>query len=213
MITFIDDGGVSYFSQVIADLQFDGTDGSTTFTDASGKAWTAAGDAQIDTSDYYSGSGALLLDGTGDYISTPSDAGFTLNSGDVRIAAAIKISSFASGIRRTICSRRGSGIDGEYIFYVSDTGFLRCVGWDGSSSILMDVQSAAGAISANAWTEVAFERIGTSLKLYKNNVEVASATQTGYPSSVGNTFRIGSEQRNAQHLFAGWIDRFQFLKH
>jgi len=53
-------------------LHLNGTDGATTTTDSSLSAhsFTFTGDAQLDTAVVKFGSAALLLDGTGDYIST-----------------------------------------------------------------------------------------------------------------------------------------------
>ena len=51
-------------------LNFNGTDASTTMLDDFGNTWTASGDAQLDTAQQKFGSASLLLDGTGDYISS-----------------------------------------------------------------------------------------------------------------------------------------------
>lgn len=74
-----------YWSSVVSCLEFDGTNGSTTFTDFKGKVWTANGSAQISTARSAGGSGSLLLDGTADYISTPYHADFDLGAGDLTI--------------------------------------------------------------------------------------------------------------------------------
>ena len=57
-------------------LHFDGTDASTTFTDESGKTWTAHGNAQIDTAQSVFGGASGYFDGSGDYITTPDRADF-----------------------------------------------------------------------------------------------------------------------------------------
>jgi hypothetical protein len=55
-------------SYTVALLHMDGTDASTTFTDESGKSWTANGNAQIDTAQSKFGGASGLFDGTTDYI-------------------------------------------------------------------------------------------------------------------------------------------------
>jgi hypothetical protein len=62
-------------------LHFDGTDASTTFLDETGKIWTAAGNAQIDTAQSVFGGASGLFDGTGDIISTPDHANWQLDGG------------------------------------------------------------------------------------------------------------------------------------
>ena len=61
---------------------------STGFSDsgrAPSRIWTAAGDAQISAATSKFGGASLLLDGTGDYLSTPDSADITLGSGDFTI--------------------------------------------------------------------------------------------------------------------------------
>ena len=66
-------------------LPFSGSDASTTITDTYGNAWTASGNAQIDTAVTIDGQNTVLLDGTGDYvgnttITTLGDGGCTLET-------------------------------------------------------------------------------------------------------------------------------------
>src|SRR5690242_7612579 len=61
------------FANVVLLMGFNGTDGSTTFTDESSfaRTATAGGNAQIDTAWSKSGTGSLLLDGTTDSVDLP----------------------------------------------------------------------------------------------------------------------------------------------
>ena len=81
--------GNDSFTKVL--LHFDGADAATTITDdnAGGSAhtWTAAANAQIDTAQFVFGGASLLIDGTGDYVSTPDHADFTLGSSDFAVEA------------------------------------------------------------------------------------------------------------------------------
>ncbi len=64
-------------------LHGDGTDASTTFTDSetTAKTVTAAGSAQIDTAQYKFATGSILLDGTGDYLTTADHAAWDMADG------------------------------------------------------------------------------------------------------------------------------------
>ena len=73
-------------------LHFDGADTSTTITDESGKTWTPAGTAQIDTAQY-KWTSSLLLDGNSDYISTPDHDDFNVGSGDFTIDFWVRFNS------------------------------------------------------------------------------------------------------------------------
>ncbi len=66
-------------------LNFNGADTSTTITDVVGVVtWTAVADAQLDTAQKKYGSASLLVDGTGDYVSStdigalPASGGWTI---------------------------------------------------------------------------------------------------------------------------------------
>lgn len=63
-------------------LHMDGADASTTFTDQSGKTWTANGSAQIDTAQSkFGGASGLFPGADGDYISSPAHADWWLDDG------------------------------------------------------------------------------------------------------------------------------------
>jgi hypothetical protein len=68
-------------SYTVALLHMNGADASTTFTDESGKSWTANGNAQIDTAQSKFGGASGLFDGTGDYISASDSADWQLDGG------------------------------------------------------------------------------------------------------------------------------------
>ena len=92
------------FTKVL--LQFNGADASTTITDvnAGGSAhtWTANGNAQIDTAQSKFGGASLLCDGTGDYVTTPDHADFTLGSSDFTIDCWFQVQCGRRG--RSCCS-------------------------------------------------------------------------------------------------------------
>lgn len=66
---------------------FDGTQGSTTFTDSSTytHALTANGSAHISTTQSKFGGSSLKLDGTGDYVTSPDSADWFLGTGSFTI--------------------------------------------------------------------------------------------------------------------------------
>lgn len=74
-----------FWADVVSLLEFEGANGSTTITDAKGKVWTPSGSAQISTARSAGGSGSLLLDGSGDYISTPYHPDFDFGTGDFTV--------------------------------------------------------------------------------------------------------------------------------
>jgi hypothetical protein len=58
--------------QTLALLHFDGTNGSTSFPDDTGRVWTRSGNTQVTTTNPRFGTGAGLFDGAGDWLETPT---------------------------------------------------------------------------------------------------------------------------------------------
>lgn len=74
-----------YYANVVSVLNFQGTNGSTTFADAKSKTWTATGNAQLSTAQAKFGVSSLLLDGTGDFIHCTGGADFQFGISDFTI--------------------------------------------------------------------------------------------------------------------------------
>ncbi|MGQ3180207.1 MAG: hypothetical protein ACT6SC_21675, partial [Blastomonas fulva] len=85
-------GGDPYFGNVVSLLHFNGTSGSTTFTDQKGRAWTGFGNAQITTAGSVFGGGALALDGNGDWIETATSTDFVF-AGDFTIECWLRLAA------------------------------------------------------------------------------------------------------------------------
>lgn len=74
-------GGDPLFGLVVALLHFQGSGGSTTFTDQKSNTWAATGNAQISTANFKWGASSLLLDGNNDGISSTASQ-LALGNGD-----------------------------------------------------------------------------------------------------------------------------------
>ena len=79
--------GDVYYPQTSLLMHFNGTNGSTTMTDNSknNAAVTAVGNAQVTTTDPKFGTGAMLLDGTGDCARASASADFNFGTGNFTI--------------------------------------------------------------------------------------------------------------------------------
>ena len=91
-------------------LHLDGNDASTNFRDESGKTWTAASNAQIDTAESKFGGASGLFDRASDVIKTPDHADFTLGSGDFTIDFRMRLA--ASGLIEYVCGHGGTSASG-----------------------------------------------------------------------------------------------------
>jgi hypothetical protein len=84
-----------YYNNVSLLLHCNGANGSTTFTDSSPspKTMTAFGDAQVTTTAPKFGSGAMLLDGTGDVVRASASADLNFGTGDFTIEFFVKFNA------------------------------------------------------------------------------------------------------------------------
>jgi hypothetical protein len=161
--------GDPYFANVVLLLHFDGSDGSTTFTDSSSTARTITpvGNAQIDTDVFKFGTSSGLFDGN-DYVYAADDTDFDFGSDDFTIEAWCYVTNATS---RTIVAKWTLGQQSWYLgaggagygFYISTTG---------SNAIL--ALPLTSWPSTSTWFYIAVVRDGADLKLYVDGVQQGS---------------------------------------
>lgn len=194
-----------YWANVSALLHFDGTNGSTTFTDSGplGLAFSANGNAQISTTNSKFGGGCLLLDGTNDYVSIGSTAAFGFGTAAWTAEAWIRPTSVS--VEQAVLEFRPPGLSGQHgLLYVSSTG--RLAYYNGTT-----VRGNSGAqLVADVWQFVQWTYDGTTMRAGLNGSEVWNATFT--PDFGANrTLRIGINLADTSD-FAGRIDEVRITK-
>lgn len=205
-------GGDPYFSAVSLLLHFDGTNGSTTFTDSSSNALTvtAVGNAQITSSSKF-GTGAATFDGNGDYLTIPDNALLEVGSGDFTIEAWVYITS-STGFKSFVSKLLGFG---PYLLAVNGTTFVYYLSSNGTS---WDVASgvSGGTVSINTWTHLALVRNGSTVTPYLNGTAGTSTTTTATLIDNSHAFLIGADQGtpagNYVDFFNGRVDELRFTK-
>ena len=198
-------GGDPYFDDVVLLLHCDGTNGSTTFTDNSsaGHAMTARGSAQVTTTDPKYGTGAVLLDGTGDYLETPIDADFNFGTGDFTIECFVR---FGVSIK-------------QYIFDYStaNTSMLAITPSSGNvqvySASSFCINAGSTAFSTGVWYHIALSRAGGDWRIYRDGTEYAIAAGQGARSFGFNSrsMYVGSAG-NGTNGINGRVDEFRITK-
>jgi len=175
-----------YFSSVKLLLHVDGTNGGTSATDFSpiARAITFYVNAQLTTTDPKFGTASLLLDGSGDYIDTPSSADFEF-AGDFTIEAWVYLTTY-SGSYKTIF---GSGTYGFY-------HYLDTLVWYSTAGGL----TTFGSITRDAWHHVAISRSGTSLKCFVDGVQSGSTLTSSTSFTCTTTFKMGYDTIGSAYL-------------
>ncbi|TXH45620.1 MAG: LamG domain-containing protein [Desulfurellales bacterium] len=201
--------GNDAFTKIL--LHFDGSDGSTSFVDSnaggSAHTWTANGDAQLDTAQLKFGTASGLFDGSGDYISAPDHADFSLGSSDWVIDFWLKTA--VSGLMYICGQCDGAGSTSSIAAYVEKTAgnVLRVAVNVGGS-----IYSVAGTTAVNTGAQVhcAAVRSSNTLKLYVNGVkEGTDASGLGAINDSGSPFGVGGLGVYGFTRFNGWLDEFR----
>ena len=201
-----------YASNVSLHLKMNGANGSTTFTDSSPNAIvvTAAGNAQISTTQSKYNGSAGYFDGTGDYLSIPDSSAPVLGSSDWTIEAWIYISLAKSF--NCIYAKRPPGGYG-FGLQVDGSNNLSISASTTGSSWALAGSSLGGGYTAGSWIHVAVVRSGTTITGYKNGVATGTQTlsgtiwpSTGYVAAVASGLAGDTSQD-----FNGYIDNLKIF--
>lgn len=180
-------------------LHFDGSNGSTTFTDSSTNSLTITkvGDAEISTAESKFGGASGYF--TGGYVYADG-ADIEFGGDDWTIEFWTRASdsqvTYASLIGKGQVSSTGS----DWIYMeTNSSGENILAGVTSGSSIL-------GVITANEWHHVAFTRNGSTLELFIDGVSAGASTLTDAIANVGD-FYVGTGSYDpANRYFTGYID-------
>ena len=165
---------------------------------------TANGNAKISSFSKFGGDG-ICFDGSGDYASISSYASGLANwySGDHTIDYWILPRTFGSS------SNGGSNVFGhanisnhieDWSFGPISTGAVRFYYYNGT----VQTFTSTTTLATSTWSHLAFVKNGSSLKLYINGVERASATLSGTPDNGAVPIHLGQVTTTAG--FNGCID-------
>ena len=187
-------------------LQFAGADGSTTFTDDTGKTWTTGGNAQIDTS---LGDQRALFDGSGDYITTPHHTDLVF-SGDFSIKFTMRFNNkagyqtiVAKGYTPQAASswlvQTGDGDGKINLYYLSaDSGGINLVAADVGSTV-----------NNGQDYDMEIIRSGSTVSIKRDGVLVGSGSNSfAYVSTSDLVIGGGSHTGFNNYWFNGWIKDF-----
>jgi hypothetical protein len=200
-----DGGGDPDFGSVSLLLPMDGTNGSTTFTDASSNALTVtgAGNAQISTAQSQWGGASLLLDGSGDYLDVSGSSLLSfpgafsiqgwlrMNNAGLNFQTLCELGDYTNGVLLRVSTASGQGV------YVNNT----------------NLGSINTSFSSATWAYVSLTRNGSNLvEVAVDGTVVLSATVTGTVNSTNAAVRIGEARHTSAQALAGYIDDLRITK-
>lgn len=186
-------------------IHADGTDTSQTFTDDSDSAHTvtANGNAQVDTAQKKFGTGSLLCDGTGDYLSIADSTDFAFGGNNYTQEFWVRISAGQADYDSLLGQWGGSNPNRATLIYFMATEKIHW-GYNGAE---LDHLISDSALSTNTWYHVAVERnSSTSTKLFIDGTAQTTVYTTDYTVNDATQDMQLCSQNGASNEFAGWME-------
>ena len=162
-------------------------------------------DAKISTAinnPFGASTGSMYFDGTGDYLVGKTTDLLSFNTGDFTVEMWIYPNSVAGAI--VLLDTRASASDSGWAFYINSSSRLALF------SSNADRITSASALTASTWTHIVLARSGSTLAVYMNGVQSATATYSTTMTCPGR-ISIASGFDNAAPL-NGYLQDFRITK-
>lgn len=164
--------GDPFSANVVFLSHFDGTNGSTSYVDETGRhTFTNTAGAALSTAQFKFGTASLKGDGATAAVTLSSDADFTFGTGDWTIECWVRPDAGDASSVASLVDFRPAGVNGDY-------PTLRL---GGSANVIYEtnniprIASATSSLAATTWQHVALARVGTNTRLFINGVQQSSA--------------------------------------
>lgn len=181
-------GGDPYFSNVQALLHFDGSNGSTTFTNnaGSGIAFASSGSVALSTAQAKFGMASVLVDTSSKSVQSQGiNPGLNTNGKDYTVEFWLYQATNATSV---FSSQGTSGDNQDWFIGQDGSGHLRFwIGFNGTWALQL---TSSSTISLNQWSHIACVKSGSSFYVFVNGVLFASGTYSG-SIAAGQTLCIG----------------------
>lgn len=190
---------------MVLGLHCDGTNGSTTFSEVTGKTVTAGGNAQISTAQSKFGGASGYFDGTGDYLSLADSTDWDFGTGDFTVRCWVRLGS--TGTVQTFLSNYQTTTVGWTFQYKGDTTTLQFL--NGTTVLL----GATWAPSADTWYLVEVSRISGYLRMFVDGTQlgVSQSNTTDITGSTSSLY-IGAQDASNTTPLNGYLDDIEIYK-
>lgn len=192
-----------------------GADGSTSFFDDSysNHPVTANGNAQVDTAHKKFGTGSILFDGDGDYLSVPDSVDWDLGAGDFTIDFWIRFNSF-SQMGGIFSQSLGGSEEAGFYTYLHQPYSVLYFRWRATDGTMVSYGYTWESAFINTWYHIAFVRNGSNIHLFIDGVDVHPREDVAIGSKTlrdaDDSLLIGGNSYNG--YFDGWLDEFRISK-
>lgn len=174
-------------------LHCNGTNGSTTFTDETGKTVAANGDAKIRTAQKKFGTASGYFASSSDYLTVPDSGDWAFGGGDFTLEAWVRFSTLPSNTTPAYLFRQGHSTANFNFRVINQSGYKQLVFVsDYYEGPYITVQSDAVTLVAGTWYHMAAVRSGNTWLLFLDGVQVGTTTSTYTMPNASGTLTIGS---------------------
>ncbi len=190
-------------------LHMNGANNSTSFPDTSSspKTVTANGDAKITTSTSVFGGASATFDGTGDFLSIPSDSSLSLNSSTFCVEGRAKLDATTGN--RTLVDFRGSGASNSSWLIYADAANRSLHVYNGVTGTTVASTGGFDLPASGTWFAWSVCHNGSStVQIHINGNTRASAGFASVPATDSSGLRIGMNQAGAD----GWLGQMDELR-
>ncbi|RWN72296.1 MAG: LamG domain-containing protein [Mesorhizobium sp.] len=206
-----------YFASVVLLCGFNGSDGATSTTDeATAKAITFFGNAQLDTAQKKFGTASLLLDGTGDRLQLADSLDWQLGSTNNApwTVEAWVMWNVLDADNRGIMGQGPTTNQGWIFTGASTLGELAFVLSNSGSSFNVTVTTSGAAMTTGVWYHCAADKdAGGKIRLYVDGVMLGSATPANSAIFNSNSaLAIGAQGVTGIVDMNGWLDEVRITK-
>jgi hypothetical protein len=186
---------------------------NTTFVDSSANAFTVTRNGDTVQTGFnpfsQASAGSGYFDGTGDWLTVPSNAAFQYGTGNFTIELWLYSSAYPSvGAFHNIYDGRGANyLQTQLCLYLyNSSGVIQITVDSGATAVVSQTYTPA----LNTWNHIAIVRNSGTVTVYLNGVSIgSSALSTNYTASYTNY--IGSYD-GTQSFVNGYISNFRVVK-
>lgn len=202
-------------------LHFDGGDASTTMLDDFGNTWSVTGNAQLDTAQFKFGTASLLLDGTGDALTSTSFTSFGSDSWEMSCWFRINALPGAPADVTLMIANNATQV-GTALVLNNTAGTVRFNFYASSNGTTQDIALAVPGVNTtwtlNQWNKarIVFDALAGTYRVYLSLNGAAESQDISVSSTAKaapfTTITVGGNVTGGNNYFNGWIDEFRLIR-
>lgn len=170
------------------------------------------GTAQISTSVFKYGTGAVSFDGTGDYLTSPDVTALNFGIADFTVEMWVNPTSFGAsgGFLYAKVDTTLSAANNGWFAYVTSTGEIK-FGYGTASGSYFVLTTAS--VTTSSWQHIALVRQGAVVTVYRNGVSIGTNTLADAASHDKTTpLYVGRYYTSTGFDYNGYIDDLRITK-